>query len=50
MRTPRNQLGRQIVAGELHIPIGGVFRLDEIADAHRCMEENRAGGRIVVLT
>jgi hypothetical protein len=24
--------------------------LDEIAEAHRCMEGNKAGGKIVVLT
>ena len=28
----------------------GVFKLGEIVEAHRCMEENRAGGKIVVLT
>ena len=50
MRTPLDRLARQIVAGELPIPIGRIFRMDEIADAHRCMEDNRAGGKIVVLT
>ena len=24
--------------------------IDEIVEAHRCMEENRAGGKFVVLT
>lgn len=50
MRTPLDQLARQIVAEELHIPIGTVFRLNEIADAHRRLAESRAGGKIVVLT
>jgi NADPH:quinone reductase-like Zn-dependent oxidoreductase len=50
MRTPYEELARQIAAGSLRIPIGRTFRLDEIAEAHRCMEENRAGGKIVVLT
>jgi len=27
-----------------------VFKLDDIVEAHRCMEENKAGGKIVVLT
>jgi len=27
-----------------------VFNLEDIVEAHRCMEENRAGGKIVVLT
>jgi len=30
--------------------IGKIFLIDEIVEAHRCMEENRAGGKIVVLT
>jgi hypothetical protein len=29
--------------------VGKVFRLDQIVDAHRCMEESKAGGKIVVL-
>jgi NADPH:quinone reductase-like Zn-dependent oxidoreductase len=37
-------------AGTLHIQIGRTFRLEEIVEAHRCMEENKAGGKIVVLT
>ena len=31
-------------------PIGRVFQLDDIVEAHRCMEDNSAGGKIVVLT
>ncbi|MGI4802521.1 MAG: zinc-binding dehydrogenase [Janthinobacterium lividum] len=50
MLTPLDELTQQIAAGELHVQIGRVFRLDEIAEAHRCMEENKAGGKIVVLT
>ena len=50
MRTPLNQLGQQIVAGDLKLQIGKKFRLDEIVEAHRAMEENTAGGKIVVLT
>ena len=49
MRTPLQQLVGQIEAGALHVQLGRTFRLDEIAEAHRCMEENRAGGKIVVL-
>ncbi len=29
---------------------GRVFRLAEIAEAHRCMEDNAAQGKIVILT
>jgi NADPH:quinone reductase-like Zn-dependent oxidoreductase len=50
MRTPLEELVKQIVAGTLHIKVGRTFHLDEIAEAHRCMEENKAGGKIVVLT
>jgi NADPH:quinone reductase-like Zn-dependent oxidoreductase len=50
MRTPLEELAEQIAAGTLHVQIGKVFHLDEIVEAHRCMEENRAGGKIVVLT
>jgi NADPH:quinone reductase-like Zn-dependent oxidoreductase len=47
--TPLEELAQQIAAGRLHAQIGKVFRLDEIVEAHRCMEENEAGGKIVVL-
>jgi NADPH:quinone reductase-like Zn-dependent oxidoreductase len=50
MRTPLGDLARQVKAGTLSLPLGPTFRLDQIVDAHRCMEENRAGGKIVVLT
>ena len=32
------------------VQIGKVFKLDDIVEAHRTMEENRSGGKIVVLT
>jgi NADPH:quinone reductase-like Zn-dependent oxidoreductase len=50
MRTPLDELIDQIAAGTLHVNVGKVFHLNEIAEAHRCMEENKAGGKIVVLT
>ncbi len=50
MRTPLQDLVDQIAEGTLRVQIGETFKLDEIAEAHRCMEENRAGGKIVVLT
>jgi hypothetical protein len=34
----------------LKIQIGKVFKLDEIVEARRTMEEDAAGGKIVVLT
>jgi NADPH:quinone reductase-like Zn-dependent oxidoreductase len=50
MLTPLEQLVEQIAAGALPVQIGQTFHIDEIVEAHRCMEENRAGGKIVVLT
>ena len=50
MRMPLEDLVEQISAGTLHVQVGKVFHLDEIVEAHRCMEENKAGGKIVVLT
>ena len=50
MLTPLDDLIEKIGAGQLPIQIGQVFKLDQIVEAHRCMEENKAGGKIVVLT
>src|ERR1700757_3050327 len=50
MLTPLDELADQVAAGTLHVQVGRVFNLNEIVEAHRCMEENRAGGKIVVLT
>ena len=49
MRTPLQELADQIEAGTLKPKIGKVFKLADIVEAHRCMEENRASGKIVVL-
>lgn len=50
IRTPLQDLVQQIEKGTLRPQVGQVFSLDQIVEAHRCMEENRAGGKIVVLT
>ncbi|MBV8506888.1 MAG: zinc-binding dehydrogenase [Alphaproteobacteria bacterium] len=50
MLTPLDELVEQVAAGTLQVQVGRVFKLDDIVEAHRCMEENRAGGKIVVLT
>jgi NADPH:quinone reductase-like Zn-dependent oxidoreductase len=49
VRTPLQELTEQVSGGRLRVQIGKVFTLDEIVEAHRCMEEIRAGGKIVVL-
>ena len=50
MRTPIEELAEQIAAGTLHVQVRKTFHRDEIAEAHRCMEENNADGKIVVLS
>lgn len=50
MSTPLDELVQDIKVGKMHIPIGKVFSIDNIVEAHRCMESNSAGGKIVVLT
>jgi NADPH:quinone reductase-like Zn-dependent oxidoreductase len=50
MQTPLEGLVEMIVSSQLPIPVGKVFGLEQVADAHRCMEENKAGGKIVILT
>lgn len=50
MRTPLQDLVRDIEQGVLKPRIGKVFKLKEIVEAHRTMENNSAGGKIVVLT
>jgi NADPH:quinone reductase-like Zn-dependent oxidoreductase len=47
---PLEELVTQIQEGRLKVKVGKVFKLEEIVEAHSCMEENRAGGKIVVLT
>jgi NADPH:quinone reductase-like Zn-dependent oxidoreductase len=50
MLTPLQDIVEQIAAEKIRIRIGRVFRMDEIVEAHRCMEENRAAGKIVMVT
>jgi NADPH:quinone reductase-like Zn-dependent oxidoreductase len=50
MKTPLQDFVQEIEDGRTVIRIGKVFRLAEIVEAHRCMEGNRAQGKIVVLT
>jgi NADPH:quinone reductase-like Zn-dependent oxidoreductase len=50
MRTPLQQLADQVEAGALRVHVGKILHLDQIVEAHRLMEENKAGGKIVVLT
>lgn len=40
----------QIEEGSLKIPVGKILHMDQIVEAHECMEKNEGGGKIVVLT
>jgi NADPH:quinone reductase-like Zn-dependent oxidoreductase len=37
-----------VAAGEAEVPVDRVYRLDEIVEAHRAMEEGSATGKLVV--
>lgn len=50
MDTPLQRVVRDVEEGRMSPKIGRVFHLDDIVTAHRCMEDNVAGGKIVVLT
>ncbi|KAE8189668.1 hypothetical protein CF328_g6214 [Tilletia controversa] len=47
--TPYGELVELIKAGKINITIGKTFKLQEIVEAHDCMEKNQAAGKIVVL-
>ena len=43
MRTPLQELVRQTPTGTRHVQIGMTFHLDQIVEAHRCVEGNETG-------
>jgi NADPH:quinone reductase-like Zn-dependent oxidoreductase len=47
---PLTELLQQIENGSMQIKVGKVFKLDQIVEAHDTMENNKARGKIVVLT
>ncbi|KAE8354204.1 chaperonin 10-like protein [Aspergillus coremiiformis] len=49
MRMPLNELVKMVEQETLKVRVGRVFKLKEIAEAHRCMEDNEAEGKIVVV-
>jgi NADPH:quinone reductase-like Zn-dependent oxidoreductase len=50
MAIPLQELIDQIAAGKMQVNVGRTFHLDDIVEAHRLMEANAAGGKIVGLT
>ncbi|KAE8379755.1 chaperonin 10-like protein [Aspergillus bertholletiae] len=49
MRIPLDELVKMVEEGKLQVRVGRVFKMEEIAEAHRCMEESEAEGKIVVI-
>ena len=47
MRTPLQEFVREIEAGRTQVQLGRVFRLEDIVEAHRSMEDNTASGKLV---
>ncbi|KAF7167008.1 hypothetical protein CNMCM6106_002588 [Aspergillus hiratsukae] len=50
MSTPLDAVLTLVKQGSLKLKIGRVLRMEQIVEAHRCMEENEAEGKIVILT
>ncbi len=50
MATSLQTLIDSVAAGTLTVLPGSVLPIDEIVQAHRTMESNKAGGKIVVVT
>ncbi|MEE8366944.1 MAG: zinc-binding alcohol dehydrogenase family protein [Thermoanaerobaculia bacterium] len=49
MQTPLQEFVREIEAGRTQVKLGRVFQLEDIVEAHRTMEDNTAGGKLVVV-
>ncbi|KAE8135251.1 chaperonin 10-like protein [Aspergillus pseudotamarii] len=49
MRTPLKELVKMVEEGKLQVRVGRVFKMEDIAEAHRCMEESEIEGKIVVI-
>lgn len=50
LEMPLDDMAAAVANGALHVPSGPFFHIDDIVEAHRCMEENRARGKIVITT
>ena len=47
--VPLQKIAEQVAAGRLRAKPTRVFRFEEIREAHRVMEANEAGGKMVVV-
>ncbi len=48
--TLRETVVNEVAVGRMTPRIERVFQLDDIVEARRCMEDNAASGKIVILT
>ena len=48
METPLDELAKLVANGTMHVPIK-TYRFDQIVEAHRAMEQEGAGAKMVVL-
>ena len=49
LQMPFQEMIDDVASGLLKVKLGPSFSIDEISDAHRCMEANAAEGKIVVV-
>jgi NADPH:quinone reductase-like Zn-dependent oxidoreductase len=49
METPLKDIVEKTAQGLMHFEIGKVMKLEDIVEAHKMMESNQAGGKIVML-
>ncbi|KAL8686470.1 MAG: hypothetical protein Q9218_007085 [Villophora microphyllina] len=49
LATPLAKLCQEVKEGRMKVQVGKIFKIDDIVKAHEAMEENKAGGKIVVL-
>jgi hypothetical protein len=50
MAMPLQEYVEQAEKGKLNVPLGKVFKMGDIVEAHGAMDNNTAGGKIVCLT
>ena len=50
MAMPLDTIIDDVASGDLHLPLGAVYTLDQIAEAHRALEADEVFGKIVIVT
>ncbi|RWM04736.1 zinc-binding dehydrogenase, partial [Mesorhizobium sp.] len=49
LKTSLSELFELAISGRLTVAIGGRFRLEQAAEAHRLLEERRSTGKVVLI-